>query len=542
MRQYRMADEQDTRRLDRCRRWAMAASGGVLFLLAVTLVRNAWLTDDCYITFRTIWNFCHGFGLRWNPAERVQTFTHPLWMIVLTPVYFLTGKAWLTAWIAGFGCTMATAFLVFRRAADPIAGLAGLILLLASRAVTDFALAGLENPLSWLLLVWFFHSVHARNGTPEPLKIGLAAGLIILNRLDHALFVIPVLAAVVRSFDRRELRRLLLGFAPMAVWFVFATGYFGSPLPNTFFAKAVTGLPRPVLLGQGAAYFADSLVNDYATLPVIGLGVALAFRPAMRRLRPFAVGMLAYLGYVAWIGGDFMTGRFFADSYVVAVLLILASIETPWRVLAVATVIAAISLLHPHHPQKIGPDYYRDRAGREREIYPAGIVDEKGMAWQRSSLHSFGSRKPVVSAEETLARAFLEDGSGEPRLEFQVAVGLYGYTSGPGVHIIDRLGLTDPLLARLPARTDVLWRIGHHFRWVPEGYPESVLSGTNRVRDPGLVPLLDDLFAATRAPLFSPGRWRAILRLHLGLSAAEVDREFYRRPPEGAFEGTLGGW
>ena len=45
--------------------------GGCLafFLL---LIRTAWLDDDAYITFRTVDNVLHGYGLRWNVLNRVQ--------------------------------------------------------------------------------------------------------------------------------------------------------------------------------------------------------------------------------------------------------------------------------------------------------------------------------------------------------------------------------------------------------------------------------------------------------------------------------------
>jgi arabinofuranosyltransferase len=51
-------------------------------LLAIAL-RVAWLGDDAYITLRTVENWCSGHGLRWNLVDRVQTFTHPLWMLCL---------------------------------------------------------------------------------------------------------------------------------------------------------------------------------------------------------------------------------------------------------------------------------------------------------------------------------------------------------------------------------------------------------------------------------------------------------------------------
>ena len=81
------ADEQQRRRLP----WILGA------LFALVLVRTAWICDDAYISLRTLDNFVHGFGLRWNVAERVQTFTHPLWLFLLTIPYFLTREAYYTS-------------------------------------------------------------------------------------------------------------------------------------------------------------------------------------------------------------------------------------------------------------------------------------------------------------------------------------------------------------------------------------------------------------------------------------------------------------
>ena len=52
-------------------------AAAILFLL-VLIVRTAWMSDDAYITIRTIDNWRAGYGLRWDVAERVQAYTHPL--------------------------------------------------------------------------------------------------------------------------------------------------------------------------------------------------------------------------------------------------------------------------------------------------------------------------------------------------------------------------------------------------------------------------------------------------------------------------------
>ncbi|MEL7428218.1 MAG: hypothetical protein AAFN81_34920, partial [Bacteroidota bacterium] len=68
-----------------------------LFLLVILVViANAWMSDDSYITLRTVYHFTEGYGLRWNISERVQVFTHPLWMMLQVPVYAAVQHAYFT--------------------------------------------------------------------------------------------------------------------------------------------------------------------------------------------------------------------------------------------------------------------------------------------------------------------------------------------------------------------------------------------------------------------------------------------------------------
>src|SRR6266540_4786267 len=60
----------------------------VLFLFWIIL-QNAWISDDAYITFRVIENFIAGYGPNFNIGERVQVFTHPLWMVLLAGEYYI---------------------------------------------------------------------------------------------------------------------------------------------------------------------------------------------------------------------------------------------------------------------------------------------------------------------------------------------------------------------------------------------------------------------------------------------------------------------
>lgn len=64
---------------------------------AVIVVRTAWVSDDSYITFRTVDNIVNGYGPTWNTTERVQAYTHPLWMLLMTAFYFVTREMFFTS-------------------------------------------------------------------------------------------------------------------------------------------------------------------------------------------------------------------------------------------------------------------------------------------------------------------------------------------------------------------------------------------------------------------------------------------------------------
>ena len=69
-------------------RWTDLLLAVYVLVVAVSIVKKAWIYEDAYITFRTIENFFNGFGLRWNPDERVQTYTHPLWLFLHIPLEY----------------------------------------------------------------------------------------------------------------------------------------------------------------------------------------------------------------------------------------------------------------------------------------------------------------------------------------------------------------------------------------------------------------------------------------------------------------------
>jgi arabinofuranosyltransferase len=497
-----------------------------LALYAVVLVRTAWVSDDAFITLRTVDNFVHGHGLRWNVAERVQSFTHPLWMMVLVPLHAMFEQPMVTLLVPAFAASLAAIALIgfgpgqLRRSAA-----VALIAAIGSRAFVDYSTSGLEDPLTHLLLVGLI-LVLGEESVPSPSRLllaGLLAGLCVLNRMDTLLLVAPALAWLAWSAPRaKRLLTMAAGFVPFLAWEAFALVYYGSPLPNTAPAKLGSGIPAGELLVQGLHYLGHSALHDPVTLGAIVLAFVFAlWRPSPLRIA-WALGAALYLAYVMKIGGDFMAGRMLTAPFVVALTWLARSHGPPVpgaRGIALA-IIVALCVAAPRPPWLSGTHYGEDRRDL---ITERGISDERRYYFPVSGWLS-ASESAARPAPSSPLRLKGEEARriGAPLL-VEGAVGFVGYHAGPDVHVVDYHGLCDPLLARLPALRDedvsgeAGWRIGHFERAVPRGYLESLLTGGNRLEDPRLAALYEQVQLRARAPLLAPGRLASVLRGLLGL-------------------------
>jgi arabinofuranosyltransferase len=95
-------------------------------------------------------------------------------------------------------------------------------------------------------------------------------------------------------------------------------------------------------------------------------------------------------------------------------------------------------------------------------------------------------------------------------------VGFLGYYAGPQIHIIDRNGLADPLLARLPVRDPQNWRIGHFRRHVPDGYTETRATGVNHIEQADLARYYEKLALVTQGEWLDWTRLVEIWNLNTG--------------------------
>lgn len=358
------------------------AAGALLFGLAAATLA-AWTTDDAYISFRYAKNLVEGHGLVFNPGgERVQGYTHPLWVLVIAAGLRVgvPAETWTQGLgIAAFGVALAALAAESRRSRRydpmflPIAALAGA----AHRDWAIFATSGLET--SWLTMFVTLGYIALRRDLERPSARGalpgMWLGLATVTRPDAG--ILGVVVGAVYLFARREGlgRYALAGLALVVPMLALNRGYYGDWLPNPYAAKS----SEATWWSQGARYL-QLYVEAYAPLllgPVLVLGgrlvggVPLRAHPERLFLIALVASVAAYGTAVVRVGGDFMFARLFIPVTPLLCLLLelgIASVARE-RILVrlglTAGVVAALQLL----PRPVSGIAWRYGVADEWEYY-----------------------------------------------------------------------------------------------------------------------------------------------------------------------------
>jgi len=485
--------------------------------MAVLLLRTAWVSEDTYITLRTVDNFVNGYGLTWNVTERVQAYTHPLWMLLLSGLYFFTREGFFTSLALSIACSLAAFGLALKMMSRyTLATFAGLSVLFFSKAYIDFSTSGLENPATHLLLAIFLWLLLRKNEGRSQKKfffLSIVAGLAALNRMDTLLFFIPALLLVfLEQKSWGTVKSLILGFSPFILWEIFSIIYYGFPFPNTAYAKLHTGLGRMDLLEMGYLYFLNSIHWDPITLFFIFTSTSLAFYFGNRREQTAAAGVVLYLFYVLWIGADYMSGRFFTGALLVSVILsfrLLVNLPVSNGIVLLAFVILLGMTSPTPTLTSIDDDSYS--TGR---VSVTQISDERSFFFQPSGL-IYDQRNFIQPYYDWVFRGIQMRADGT-KVAIQLNVGFVGYFAGPQIYIIDQLALVDPLLARLTPIDAQNAKPGHYERLIPEGYFESVKNNQNRIQNKSLSEYYGKILVITRGPIWSLERFLVIWQMNTG--------------------------
>jgi arabinofuranosyltransferase len=503
-------------------------------MVGFSALRLAWMSDDALINVRAALNLAHGNGAVFNVGERVQTATSPVWFWIQHLAGRVTGEYIVASMLLGVALTAGAAVALARWARTTAQGLFVAAVFVLSPALVDYATSGLENALGMAALAGWAIAWRRAPVPRTPLDgalVGLASAAVVLTRLDYALLVLPgVLVWAVPPVRARAVRpvaaAVAAGAVPVLVWAAWSAWYYGEVLPNTFHAKTNVDIGRSEMVVSGLRYLAVSTEYDplLAVVPVVATIAALAVGDRWHQAA--AAGMWLYGGYVIWIGGDFMAGRFLTGITVLGLAVLatvpigrwVSSTTGAWGAAALAAVVVvAVPSLRPLAVAYDTPPRwdYAHRAGVADEasfyriltgasLYAVLIENGAEVGFTGHDDEERGMRRlwELRRLEKRWYR-FQPPPPGEPRPVTEACGGLgnVGLALGPGVHIIDHCALADPFLARLPFRPaePYLWRIGHFDRVPPTGYIDAVVHAeSDRVEDPELRALLEGVWDRVR--------------------------------------------
>jgi len=399
-------------------------------VILITQMRALWFTqDDAYISYRYAQNAIDGHGLVFNAGERVEGYTNFLWVILL----ILGGKLGFDfdTTAKAFGIASAIGLLTLavfatRRAWQAanlgngvIPGIAAAIVLAANGSLAYWAVSGLETVFFAALAVAALYAWTVRSNWLIPLLV-----LASLTRPEGGLLWVIVLAGEWIWGDgvKSALRLAGIGALLLLPFAVFKLIYYGSLLPNPFYAK--TGFAWEYI--QSGLEYIWLYFKEYGLYGAVGLLGITAVPVLPGRWRLWLVFWLVYTIYITMVGGDVLKAqRFFAPVHLPLLLTavigmgamtrrFLPKVAAHWPAAIVTIGIAGWSFFIP----------------REALTYIWGM--ERGLIQKMATVASY--------LKQTDTRQFSIAASTIGRLSYDLR----------GHHVIDMLGLTDSTIARHP--------------------------------------------------------------------------------------------
>jgi arabinofuranosyltransferase len=522
-------------------------------LLAMIVARVAWLgtlNEDAFISYRCLENLMHGLGMTWLWDMRSQPYTHPLWMLIHIPLRLVIPDVKVVSFLISFACLGGVLWCLHHRYSGWRPGYSLVVLapLLLSKCFTEYSTSGLENPLAHLAAALFFVGFLGPQAASFSMdQAAFLAAVAFLNRQDHALFyAIPIaLMWIQRRQYLPDLKSLVIAALPVAAWFAFAVFYYGSALPDTYYAKLNAGIDKDLLAVQGLTCLARFIEVDAASFLMIAAGiVSTAFvvkTPAIpystrQRFGATAASLMLFLAYSIYAGGDYMLGRFYSTPVIIAVVLLAESLivlgdavpvgdagdsEPATRLSTTARAgLLSIAFIGTGLVSRAAPDFLLGKASTPKmNMWKFGGLDMQAHHWNYR-LRSGRVFEGWVNKGALAARASLSVPEGESYVVLSDSAGGNAFYSGPSYGIIDPYGLVDPLLCRLPAYD---YSPGHYYRKTPDGYEQSRRAGDSSLTNPSLREYYEKVRFVKSGPLFEPSRIGAAFAYASGADEYLVD-------------------
>ena len=417
-----------------------------------------FIQDDAYITFRYVANYLNGHGLVFNIGERIEGFTNFGWTIYLLLSGALGFDYVSFAQTSGLVFGALSIFLIYKISDLIFEGRHFWFALLPAYVVSiNFAFAywapaGLETAAFTFLALLSFYLYLNRSWA-----LAAALALAVWVRPEGALVAIILIiieSVVTRKMPRFAVISSAIAFVVSLPFLAFKIFYYGSILPNPFYAK--TGFDFEQLI-SGLEY-AGQFFLHYGFL---GLGFILALlfhRQLSRNITAVIWFCAVYIVYIVLVGGDVLKiHRFFLPVFGPSAILISFGLMLLFKRFIPKTrnlLLFLISLLLFWLTYKI----------------PLEEIEYYNMA-----------EKTFVSKMDFLANEIKRTDSTDFSLAIST-IGKFGYVL-LGHDVIDILGLTDSTIAR-HSQTDIAglettWKERkYNVRYILERAPDYVVFST----------------------------------------------------------------
>lgn len=327
---------------------------GILYLLFIDRFsfdhngqRYFALSDDQMISMRYAANLADGVGLVWNPGERVEGFTNPLWTAYMA-IWHVAGvprpKTSLAIMLTSAVILLLNALTVFAIASilSPRSKtVPRLSMLLAGTywSLVQWSLEGFEVGLTALLTSQVVLHAFIYQESRRTRQLVIIAGCLIAlgwTRLEM-LAVAGVPVAYLLLTEPARLRILATVVTPVAASVMLLFGarfwYFGEWLPNTYYLK-LTGVALDDRLQMGLRKTTTTLLTH---LSMVLVPIALGAGGLTRNRRMWIVVAMAAAGiaYTIYIGGDTWERQAHGNRFLSAItpLLSAVALSLVWEVL-----------------------------------------------------------------------------------------------------------------------------------------------------------------------------------------------------------------
>ena len=186
---------------------------------------------------------------------------------------------------------------------------------------------------------------------------------------------------------------------------------------------------------QGLAYVLNSAGHDPITLGTIVVALLVGV-PAGGVDRRAALSAAMYVAYTVAVGGDFMSGRFFAVPFLIAVMVVAPQAALAGAAWPLAALVA-YNVVMPIVPIKTTAQYEAAWPWRTQN----GIKDERGHYHQGTNILFFSPFRQLPDFVWVREGTSFADSA--EKVTVQGSIGFFGLHAGPAKFVVDRNALSD---------------------------------------------------------------------------------------------------